>query len=105
MNRINRHCLNILFSELQETDMSYKEMVYVSGFTIWWVIRIIKNLEKQKKVHVCGYYKDALGRETIKIWRWGKGRNVLPNKLTGAEKQRRYKNRLKLKNIPLSLIC
>jgi hypothetical protein len=105
LNRMNIHCTNILFSELKENDMTYKEMVSISGFSIRWIIKLIKNLENKKKVHVCGYYKDSVGREKIKIWRWGRGKNLVPNKLSGAERQKMYLARMKIKQIPISLIC
>lgn len=89
---------------LKETDLTYKEMCEISGFRIWSLIRYIKKLESEKKVHVCGYYKDSLGRETIKIFRYGKGKDAIKKKLSGAEKQKNYKQRKKLNLLNMRII-
>lgn len=105
MRTQDRHCFNFLMKTLEESDLTYAEMVEVSGFSIWYLIRLMRRLSAEGKVHVCGYLKDRLGRESVKIYRFGRGKNAIPNKLTGAEKQRRYKARCKLRAIPMSLLA
>lgn len=104
MKRQARHCVNVLLKALQESDLTYKEMEEISGFSYHWLVKLIKQLKKEKIVHVCGYYKDAMGRDTIQIYRYGKGRDAKRSKLTGTEKQRSYLRRKSLKSIPTSLI-
>lgn len=104
MKRQAQHCVNVLLKELQESDMTYKEMMEVSGFSYFWLIRLIKNLKKEKLVHVCGYYKNIRGQETIKIYRYGKGKDAKRNSLTAAERQKIHRDRKKIQIIPTSLI-
>jgi hypothetical protein len=105
MRRQDQHCYNILIKALQENDMTYKEMMEISGFSYFCLVRLTKRLKEEKIVHVCGYYKDAMGRDTIQIYRYGKGRDAKRSKLTGTEKQRSYLRRKNLKSIPTSLIA
>lgn len=104
LSKIDKHCYEVLLKTFKETDLTYKEMVDISGFSIWSIIKYIKKLESAKKVHVCGYYKDALGRETIKIFRYGNGISCKRNKMSGAEKQKKYKQRKKLNLFNIGLI-
>lgn len=99
-----RHCVNVLLKALQESDLTYKEMGDISGFSYFWLVKLIKQLKREKVLHVCGYYKDVNGKETIKIFRYGKGRDAKRFKLTGTEKQRNYLRRKQQVIIPTSLI-
>ena len=103
MNKQSQHCYSVLIKALKESDLTYKEMSDISGFTIWWLIRWVKQAERDCRLHICGYHRDSLGRERIKVFRLGKGKAAVPQRLTGAERQRLYKKRLKLRSIPISL--
>lgn len=104
LNKTDKYCYEVLMKTLKETDLTYKEMVEISGFTIWSLIKYIKKLHAEEKVHVCGYYKDSIGRETIKIFRYGKGKDAVRNKLSGADKQKNYKARKKLNLFNMRII-
>lgn len=104
MRKQDKHCVDVLLRALEENDMTYKEMAAISGFSVFGLVRIIKRLKQEGLVHVCGYNKDAMGRDTIKIYRYGKGKDAKRSKLPGAEKQRMYVERKKIKLIPTSLL-
>lgn len=102
MRRADKHSINVLMRALEESDLTYKEMAEISGFSIFGLNRIIKRMREQNLVHVCGYYKDCLGKDAIKVFRYGNGKDAKPTHLSAAEKQRKYAQRKK--NPPLSLI-
>lgn len=103
MRRQDQACMNILMKALQESDLTYKEMSEISGFSVFGLIRIMKRLKKQNLVHVSGYYKDVRGADSIKIFSYGKGRDAKPSRLSGTEKHRLYVQRKQLKLLTKSL--
>lgn len=105
MRRQDQHCYNILIKALQENDLTYKEMMQISGFSYFGLIRLVARLKEEKVLHICGYYKDKTGKDTIKIFRYGKGRDAKRGKMKGSEKQRNYIQRKMIKSIPTSLIA
>lgn len=93
----NKFCHDVLMRTFKESDLTYKEMVQISGFSIWFLNKYLKKLKNKGMAHICGYYKDSLGREKIKIFRYGKGNDVMPQVVSDAERQRKYKQNKKLK--------
>lgn len=104
MKKQTVHCFAVLMRSLKESDMTYKEIIEVSGMSRRWAFSLIGKLHKERQVHICGFYRDALGRESIRVWRFGRGTDAKPYKASDAEKQRRYKARRKIRAIPLSLL-
>lgn len=102
--RQDQHCLNILMRALKESDLTYKEMAEISGFSIFGLVRIIKRLKEQNLVHVSGYYKDVRGADSIKIFSYGKGTDAKKNSLSSAQRTRLYVQRKQLRLLTNSFI-
>ena len=103
--RLNKICYALIIKRLIKDDATVKELTEVSGnhkVTIETLMRVFKD---HGLVHVCGYEQDKYGRDLIKIYRWGKGKDAQRYRLTPAERSRRYRERKKALALhPTSLI-
>lgn len=103
--KLNKMCYALIIKRLIEDDATLLQLAEVSGnhkVTVEVLMRVFK---EHGLVHVCGYEQDKYGRDLIKIYRWGKGKDAKRFKLTSAERARRYRERKRALALhPTSLI-
>lgn len=71
------------------------ELAEHTGWHLLTAQSLLRALHKQRCVHVVGWLKDPLGRDTTRVYAVGDGHDKPRSNLTRAEIARRYRERKK----------
>jgi predicted ArsR family transcriptional regulator len=80
---------------LQLNPSTLYEMAEESGLHYITVRRYMYALHQENAVHVSGWEKDSRGRDAIKVFKFGAGKDKPRHKFTGVERQRRVRAKKK----------
>ena len=82
------------FKLLQDrVSVTSYELAEHTGWHLLTAQSLLRALHKQRCVHVVGWLKDPLGRDTTRIYAVGDGHDRPRSNLTRAEIARRYRER------------
>jgi hypothetical protein len=59
------------------------------------VLHYTRELHRAKAAHICQWDKDARGRDVIKIYKIGRGKDAKREKLTAVQRQARHREKQK----------
>lgn len=65
------------------------ELAEVTGLHYVTVLQYTRELHRAKAAHICAWEKDDKGRDVIKIYKIGRGKDAKREKMTAAERQAR----------------
>lgn len=88
--KVNARVYADLIKHLLEGIYNCEELAELTGLHYVTVLDYTRELHKAKAVHIGAWEKDARGRDVIKIYRMGEGRDAKRQKISAAERQRRY---------------
>lgn len=74
---------------------SCTEMAEETGLHYITVLQYTRELYRAGACHICAYDKDKRGRDFIKIYKIGKGKDAVRQKLTKAERTARYRDKMR----------
>ena len=74
--RINASSNARLMKALMDNDMTYQEMADHVGLHYLTVARFMRELHKQKVIHVAEWRRDARGCASEKVWGFGEERDA-----------------------------
>lgn len=97
MARINAMSQAQLMKLLLDGQYSVKEMAGMTGLHYVTVLQYTKELHKAGVAHISKWNKDGNGRDSIKIYKIGSEADAKRKSMTAAERQRKYRERLKSK--------
>jgi predicted ArsR family transcriptional regulator len=80
-----------LIKLLLEGTYSCAELAEMTGLHYVTVLQYTRELHRAGAAHICMWDKDGRGRDLTKIYKLGVGKDVKRQRMTGAEKQRKYK--------------
>lgn len=80
-----------LIKLLLEGTYSCAELAEMTGLHYVTVLQYTRELHRAGAAHICMWDKDGRGRDLTKIYKLGAGKDVKRQRMTGAEKQRKYK--------------
>lgn len=83
----------VLVRSLTEGAYTARELADLTELHYITVLDYVNALHDEGMVHVERLERDALGRESIKVFRFGPGEDALPQPLSRAAQQRRYRAR------------
>ena len=72
-----------------------QELAEMTGLHYVTVLQYTRELHRAKAAHICGWEKDSKGRDVIKIYKIGRGKDAKREKLSGAERQARTRAKRK----------
>lgn len=93
--KINQETYALVFKHLLTEEASAHELADVSGLHSITAQSLMNTLKKHKVVHVCGWDKDTMGRDTTPIYKLGAGKNVSRTRMTRAQVVARYRAKKK----------
>jgi hypothetical protein len=67
------------------------ELAEQTGLHYVTVLEYTRELHRAGAAHICMYEKDALGRDALKVYKLGPGRDARRAKLTAVERQARHR--------------
>jgi hypothetical protein len=72
-----------------------QELADETGLHYLTVLQYARELYRVDAAHICAWEMDALGRDALKIYKIGPGKDAKRHKDTAAERQRRRRARIK----------
>jgi hypothetical protein len=97
VHKVNQESYAVLFKALMADPHTAHEMVEISGLHIITVQHLMRIFKRHKIVHIVGWEKDSLGRDTTPVFAFGTGRDTPRTKLTQAQRTEAYRQRQRLK--------
>ena len=74
--RINASSNARLMKALMDNDMTYQELADHVGLHYLTVARFMRELHKQKVIHVAEWRRDARGCASAKVWAFGEAKDA-----------------------------
>lgn len=94
--KINAYHQAQLIKLLLEGTYSCAELAEETGLHYVTVLEYTRELHRAKAAHISMWEKDGRGRDMIKIYKIGEGRDARRSKLTPAQRQQRVRDKRKL---------
>lgn len=91
--KINAITQALLIKLLLDGDRTCAELAEETGLHYVTVLYYTRELHRAKAAHICRWDKDARGRDLVKIYKIGHAKDAKREKLTGAQRQQRARNR------------
>lgn len=93
--KVNQETYARLFKHLLYAPITAHELAEETGVHIVTAQSLMRCLKKYKVVHIFGWEKDTMGRDATPIYKLGRGKDKPREKLSMAERQRRYRAKKK----------
>lgn len=94
--KINAYHQAQLIKLLLEGTYSCSELAEETGLHYVTVLEYTRELHRAKAAHISMWEKDGRGRDMIKIYKIGEGRDARRSKLTPAQRQQRVRDKRKM---------
>lgn len=91
--KINAHFYAKLIKAMIPGDLNCQELADETGLHYVTVLEYTRELHKAKAAHIARWEKDSRGRDVIKVYKLGTGKDAVRQRLTGAERQERVRAR------------
>ena len=89
---------------LLDNETTIHQFAEATGFHVVTSGRILRTFHKYKLVHISDWDQDRRGRDSVRIYKWGKGKDVKRFRMTAAQRQQRRRDLLKKISHPISLL-
>jgi len=89
-----------LIKLLLEGIYTCQELADETGLHYVTVLQYTRELHRVGAAHICAWEKDVLGRDLLKVYKLGEGKDARRKKLTMAQRQARYRAKRGAMNDP-----
>ena len=76
-----------------------EQLAEETGLHYVTVLQYTRELHRFKAAHIAAWEKDAMGRDAIKVYKLGPGKDAKRDKMTAAERKARHRSKLKHLNL------
>jgi predicted ArsR family transcriptional regulator len=83
-----------LIKLLLEGTYTCVELAEMTGLHYVTVLQYTRELHRAGAAHICAWEKDVRGRDILKIYKLGAGRDAKRQRMTEAQKQARYRAKI-----------
>jgi hypothetical protein len=91
--KINAFIQGVLIKDMLEGTYSCAELAEITGLHYVTVQQYARELHRAGAAHISSWEKDSRGRDVVKIYKIGVGRDAKREKLTGAQRQERVREK------------
>lgn len=91
--KINAFIQGVLIKHMLEGTYNCHELAEISGLHYVTVQQYARELHRAGAAHISSWEKDILGRDVIKVYKIGVGRDAKREKLTPAQRQERVREK------------
>lgn len=91
--KVNAMSYALLIKYMLEGIYNCKELAELTGLHYVTVLQYTRELRKAGAAHISMWEKDARGRDMVKVYKLGEGRDARRAKLTAAQRQARTRNK------------
>lgn len=89
--KVNAWAFAQLARYMLEGTYNCRELAELTGLHYVTVLQYTREMHRAGACHICMWEQDARGRDLIKIYKMGEGRDAKRRKLTAAERQARVR--------------
>lgn len=93
--KINRFTQALLIKLLLEGVYTCEQLAEETGLHYVTVLDYTRELHRVGAAHISSWEKDARGRDVVKVYRLGAGKDAKREKLTPAQRQARYRAKVR----------
>ena len=97
--KINAFTQAKLIEAMLDGVYNCQELAEITGRHYVTVLHYTRELHRAKAAHICQWEKDTRGRDVIKIYKIGRGKDAKREKLTGAQRQARTREKKKAQEV------
>lgn len=97
--KINAFTQARLIEAMLDGVYNCQELAEITGLHYVTVLHYTRELHRAKAAHISGWDKDSRGRDVVKIYRIGRGKDAKREKLTGAQRQARTREKKKAQEV------
>ena len=97
--KINAFTQAKLIEAMLDGVYNCQELAEITGLHYVTVLNYTRELHRAKTAHISGWDKDSRGRDVVKIYRIGRGKDAKREKLTGAQRQARTREKKKAQEV------
>ena len=97
--KINAFTQAKLIEAMLDGVYSCQELADLTGLHYVTVLHYTRELHRAKAAHISGWDKDSRGRDVVKIYRIGRGKDAKREKLTDAQRQARTREKKKAQEV------
>lgn len=91
--KINAFTQGVLIKNMLEGTYNCQELAELTGLHYVTVQQYTRELHRAGAAHISSWEKDARGRDIIKVYKIGAGKDAKREKLTGAQRQERVREK------------
>lgn len=95
MIKVNAMCQAQLVKLLLEGTHTCYELAQATGLHYVTVLHYCRELHKAGAAHIAMWEKDSRGRDLLKVYKLGAGKDAKRRRMTSAERQRKYREKKK----------
>lgn len=97
--KINAFTQGVLIKNMLEGTYNCQELAEITGLHYVTVQQYTRELHRAGAAHISSWEKDARGRDVIKVYKIGVGKDAKREKLTGAQRQERSREKRKAQQL------
>lgn len=97
--KINAFTQAKLIEAMLDGVYNCQELAEITGLHYVTVLHYTRELHRAKAAHISGWDKDSRGRDVVKIYRIGRGKDAKREKLTAAQRQARTREKKKAQEV------
>lgn len=91
--KVNAMSYALLIKHMLEGIYNCRELAEMTGLHYVTVLQYTRELYRAKACHIAMWEKDARGRDMVKVYKLGEGRDARRAKLTAAQRQARTRSK------------
>lgn len=91
--RINHISILELIKVLEPGTLTCKELAEESGLHYVTVLEFCRTAHRRKMIHLAMFEKDSRGRDTVKIYKWGKGTDAKRTSISAKDRSAAYRKK------------
>jgi predicted ArsR family transcriptional regulator len=95
MIKVNAMCQAQLVKLLLEGTHTCYELAQATGLHYVTVLHYCRELHKAGAAHIAMWEKDSRGRDLLKVYKLGAGKDAKRSKMSSAERQQKYRDKKK----------
>lgn len=93
LRKMNAFTQGVMIKHMLEGVYTCMELAELTGLHYVTVLQYTRELHRAGACHISSWDKDTRGRDVIKIYKIGVGKDAKRDKMTGAERQARYRSK------------
>ena len=97
--KINAFTQAKLIEAMLDGVYNCQELAEITGLHYVTVLHYTRELHRAKAAHISGWDKDSRGRDVVKIYRIGRGKDAKREKLTAVQRQARHREKKKAQEV------